>query len=116
MHFLKRNMGEANAKSKPKSFENPIGKLKATWTAANPYQRHRLCYKFAVLMEDVIQVRVFTERPTGILGYFPAITFIAHCALLIYTVFYYTSSGNFFGFLPCFCVFGLMASVSTLFE
>ena len=98
-------------------FVNPIKKIKETkgkWNVATPYQKWRFLYNFGLFVENLIQIRVFSKKPIDILGYVPAVTCILHYSLLVYTVYYYISSGNFAGCLPSFCIFGLITSVSMM--
>lgn len=98
-------------------FANPIKKvekIKEKWNVATPYQKWRSFYNFGLFMEDIIQIRVLSNKPIGILGYVPAVTCISHYTLLLYTVYYYVSRGNFAGGLPSFCIFGLVTSVSMM--
>lgn len=91
---------------------NPIENFKSRWNQANPYEKWRLFYDFGVFVGDVIQLKVFSTKPTGILGYCPAVACVMHYTLLVYTVYYYINVDNFLGCLPSFCMFGVLASVS----
>ncbi|XP_055309261.1 uncharacterized protein LOC129573089 [Sitodiplosis mosellana] len=91
-------------------FVNPIKIIKTKWNVASPYRKLRFFYKFGLFLGDVVQIRVFGTRPYGILAYLPAVTCVIHYALIIYTVYYHTSKGNFADCLPTFCVFGCITS------
>lgn len=100
-------------------FAKPIDKIKKIrekWSVATPYQKLMLFYNFGLHVEDVIQVRVLSKKPIGILGYVPAITCISHYILLLYTIYYYVSRRNCAGCLPSFCILGLISSVGPICE
>lgn len=101
---------------KQQFFARPIDKvneIREKWSVATPYQKFRLFYNFGLRVEDVIQIRVLSHEPIGVLGYVPAVTCISHYILLLYTIYYYVSRRNYAGCLPSFCIFGLITSVST---
>lgn len=92
---------------------NPIKNMKEKWNVATPYQKWKLLYRVGLFMEDFVQFRVFSKKPTGLIGYVPVVTCVLHYTLLVYTAYYYIRRGNGAGCLPCFCVFGIITSVST---
>lgn len=98
-------------------FTKPIDKVKEIrekWSVATPYQKLKIFYNFGLRVEDIIQIRVLSNERIGILGYVPAVTCISHYTLLLYTIHYYVSRGNYAGCLPSFCMFGLITSVSII--
>lgn len=93
-------------------FGNPIKRFKTKWSVTTPYQKLRLFYEFGLFVENIVQMPVFSTKPIGIIGYSPILSFIMHCVLLFYTIYYYIHVGNSVDCLPSFCVFGFLVSVS----
>lgn len=92
-------------------FRNPLRRIQSAWQKKTPKQKWNFFFNFGKVFDN-FQIRIFSDCHIRWLGWLPSVTFASYFSLVIYTVYFYISLGQFQKCLLCFCVFGLMIAVS----
>lgn len=91
---------------------NPLTHLKNAWTEKTPKQKWATMQNLIKRSGYIIHIRIFDTRQNGPIAYIPLISGFAYYTSVVYTVYYYSNIGRFREGLTCFCMFGVLTSVS----
>lgn len=76
------------------------------WNLKSPLQKWLHLYGIGRALCNVIKMTPYNEDQTlSWFAYYPLFYMFIHLMLVIYTIVYYVSNGEFHKFLPCTCLF-----------
>lgn len=85
------------------------------WKSKTPFGKLRSLYNFIKFFGCLLQMEIFTRHPNGPIIYLIISTGVVTYFLLFYTTYFYIYNGDFFKCIRCYCMFGLLTSVSFYF-
>lgn len=86
--------------------------IKTTRAGLNPLEKWQAFYNHVKFFGVLLQFEIFTKRPNGPLPYsYCAVSFFTSI-LTLYTIGFYMNIGQIMSAIPCFCITGIVISVS----
>lgn len=86
--------------------------LKAMWNKKTPREKFQVIYDVGSLGSSTIQLNTFTTLKLGLMSYVLGGVGVIYYAAVVFTVYFYSSRGQFQDSLPSFCMLGMITAVS----
>lgn len=86
--------------------------LKSKWNKRTPKAKWQMIHDIGSFTAKIIQVNLYTHQKLGPLAFTLGAVCFNYYVVVLYTVYFYHKNNQFKDCLPCFCLMGVITTVS----
>lgn len=93
--------------------KKPLPSIKSAWQSQTPKQQLDIFYNLGNKISILLQIHIFSDLHIGFKGWLVGVHGLLYFISFLYTIYFNLVSGRGLDCLLCFCMFGVMTTVST---